>query len=134
MQAITLRQPEVLRWSKLYLKYRLLFAYLIKTEMTQHLKDTFLVGRLTRLEINRQNQRSVFKLSMIVQNESTNQIALVRIRHLIFLYPTLPSRLTPRSFWASTANSIGSSRKTSLQKPLTIMETASSVEMPRWLQ
>ena len=35
------------------------------------------------------------------------------------------------SFCASTANSIGSSRNTSLQKPLTIMFTASSVEMPR---
>ena len=49
-------------------------------------------------------------------------------------YPTLPSSEIPSSFWASTANSIGSSRKTSLQKPLTIMLTASSVEMPRWLQ
>src|ERR1035438_9284270 len=29
------------------------------------------------------------------------------------------------SFWASTANSMGNSRKTSLQKPCTIMETAS---------
>ena len=46
-------------------------------------------------------------------------------------YPTLPSKLTPKSFCASTANSIGSSRKTSLQKPLTIMLTASSAEMPR---
>ncbi len=49
-------------------------------------------------------------------------------------HPTLPSRLTPSSFCASTANSIGSSRKTSLQKPLMIMFTASWVEMPRWLQ
>ena len=48
--------------------------------------------------------------------------------------PTLPSRLTPRSFCASTANSIGSSLNTSLQKPFTIMFTASCVEMPRWLQ
>ena len=48
--------------------------------------------------------------------------------------PTLPSRLTPISFCASTANSIGSSRKTFLQKPLTIRFTASSLEMPRWLQ
>ena len=46
-------------------------------------------------------------------------------------YPTLPSRLTPSSFWASTANSMGSSLKTSLQKPLTIMLTASSAEIPR---
>ena len=49
-------------------------------------------------------------------------------------YPTLPSRLTPRSFWASTANSIGSSRNTCLQKPLTIIFTASSGEMPRCRQ
>ena len=35
----------------------------------------------------------------------------------MILYPTLPSRLTPSSFCASTANSMGSSRKTSLQKP-----------------
>src|ERR1700692_74871 len=55
---------------------------------------------------------------------------------LIFhaLYPTLPSRLTPSSFWASTANSMGSSLKTSLQKPLTIMFTASWVARPRCLQ
>src|SRR6266404_3833436 len=49
-------------------------------------------------------------------------------------HPTLPSRLTPSSFCASTANSIGSSRNTSLQKPFTIIETASSAEMPRCLQ
>ena len=49
-------------------------------------------------------------------------------------YPTLPSRLTLSSFWASTANSIGSSRKTSLQNPLTMRLTASSVERPRWRQ
>jgi hypothetical protein len=35
------------------------------------------------------------------------------------------------SFCASTANSIGSSLKTSLQKPLTIIDTASSSVMPR---
>src|SRR2546425_1927560 len=47
--------------------------------------------------------------------------------------PTVPSRarLTPISFWASTANSIGSFRKTCLQKPLTIMFVASSGVMPR---
>ena len=49
-------------------------------------------------------------------------------------YPTLPSRLTPSSFCASTANSMGSSRNTCLQKPLTMMPTASSVEIPRWRQ
>src|SRR5690606_35483738 len=44
--------------------------------------------------------------------------------------PTLPSSETSSSFLASTANSIGSSRKTCLQKPSTISETASSSEMP----
>ena len=48
--------------------------------------------------------------------------------------PTLPSRLTLRSLCASTANSMGSSLNTSRQKPLTIIETASSSEMPRWRQ
>src|SRR6185437_9988467 len=46
-------------------------------------------------------------------------------------YPTAPSRLTPSSFCASTANSIGSSLKTSLQKPFTIIDTASSGDNPR---
>ena len=46
--------------------------------------------------------------------------------------PTLPSRLTPRSFCASTANSMGSSLKTVLQNPFTIIETASSAVRPRW--
>ncbi len=35
------------------------------------------------------------------------------------------------SFCASTANSIGSAVKTYLQKPLTIIETATSSESPR---
>src|SRR5438105_1162758 len=47
-------------------------------------------------------------------------------------YPTLPSRLIPSNRVASTANSIGSSLNTSLQKPLTIIETASSDDSPRW--
>ena len=46
-------------------------------------------------------------------------------------HPTLPSRLIPRSRCASTANSIGSSLKTCLQKPLTIIDTASSADSPR---
>lgn len=46
-------------------------------------------------------------------------------------HPTAPSRLTSSSFFASTANSIGSSRKTSRQKPSTIIETASSSPIPR---
>ena len=48
--------------------------------------------------------------------------------------PTLPSRLTLNSFWASTANSIGNSRSTSLQNPLTINDTACSGSRPRWRQ
>ena len=38
--------------------------------------------------------------------------------------------LTPRSLRASTANSIGSSCRTCLQKPLMIMDTASKNEIP----
>ena len=45
--------------------------------------------------------------------------------------PTLPSKLTSSSFWASTANSMGSSLNTWRQKPLTIMFTASSLLIPR---
>ena len=48
--------------------------------------------------------------------------------------PTLPSRLRPSSFCASTANSIGREASTSRQKPFTIIETASSSLMPRWRQ
>src|SRR5665647_5843 len=46
-------------------------------------------------------------------------------------HPTLPSSLSPSNLVASTANSIGSWRNTSLQKPLMIIETASSAPMPR---
>ena len=46
-------------------------------------------------------------------------------------HPTLPSSFRPRSLVASTANSIGSCWKTSLQKPLMIIDTASSVGIPR---
>ena len=42
------------------------------------------------------------------------------------IIPTLPSRLMPSSFCASTANSIGSCLSTSRAKPLTIRATASS--------
>ena len=61
-------------------------------------------------------------------------VFLVSLLRSLPVQPTLPSRLTSSSFCASTANSIGSSRKTSLQKPLTIIDTASSVEMPRCRQ
>jgi truncated hemoglobin YjbI len=50
------------------------------------------------------------------------------------VYPTLPSKLMPSSFCASTANSMGSSRKTSLQKPFTIIDWASSADSPRCRQ
>src|SRR5205085_1797635 len=46
-------------------------------------------------------------------------------------HPTLPSRLMPRSFCASTANSIGSCCSTSLAKPLTMRATLSSRLRPR---
>ena len=49
-------------------------------------------------------------------------------------HPTAPSRLTANKFCASTANSIGNSLRTVLQKPLTIMFTASSSSMPRCRQ
>ncbi len=54
---------------------------------------------------------------------------LGRISNMI--YPTLPSSFSPNNFVASTANSIGNSRNTSLQKPLIIIDTASSVDTPR---
>ncbi len=50
------------------------------------------------------------------------------------IHPTAPSSVIFNNFCASTANSIGSSRKTSLQKPLTIIEMAFSSERPRWRQ
>ena len=62
------------------------------------------------------------------------RISEIIIKILIKLYPTLPSKLTVRSFCASTANSIGSLLKTSLAYPLTIRATASSSEIPLWLQ
>ena len=46
-------------------------------------------------------------------------------------HPTLPSRETATSFWASTANSIGSCCSTSFTNPLTSSWTASSWERPR---
>src|SRR3989338_963648 len=46
-------------------------------------------------------------------------------------HPTLPSSFSPSNLVASTANSIGRCTNTSLQKPLMIIETASSEPMPR---
>src|SRR5207247_9707319 len=43
-------------------------------------------------------------------------------------HPTLPSRLIPSRRCASTAHSMGSSLKTSLQTPFAILDTASSAE------
>ena len=51
--------------------------------------------------------------------------------YLRYIYPTEPSKLMPNRACASTANSIGNSLNTSLQKPLTIIDTASSAERPR---
>ena len=50
------------------------------------------------------------------------------------LIPTLPSRVMPSSFCASSANSIGSSLNTSLQNPFTIIDMACSALRPRCLQ
>src|SRR5437763_8414212 len=47
-------------------------------------------------------------------------------------HPTLPSRLMPSSRCASTANSIGSSLKTSLQKPRS-EEHTSELQSPMYL-
>ncbi len=58
----------------------------------------------------------------------------VKIRDFEKIHPTDPSSETPSSFCASTANSIGSSLRTRLAKPLTMSETASSAERPRWRQ
>src|SRR5664280_1578884 len=49
-------------------------------------------------------------------------------------HPTLPSRLTLRSLWASTANSMGNSLKTSRQKLFTIMDATYYSLYPRGLQ
>jgi len=51
--------------------------------------------------------------------------------HMVKRHPTLPSRLIPSSFCASTANSMGSCFSTSRAKPLTISATALSASRPR---
>src|SRR5438876_9461140 len=58
-------------------------------------------------------------------------VEVLDLQQRMLAQPTLPSRLIPSNRCASTANSIGSSLKTSLQKPLTIIDTASSGERPR---
>ena len=89
---------------------------------------------------------SIFPVAMQMSKESVEATQNLRVagsgvqihnfEHCVVVshQPTLPSRLTLSRFWASTANSIGSSRSTSLQNPFTIMEMASSSEMPRWRQ
>ena len=49
---------------------------------------------------------------------------------ILIIYPTLFSNVTSINCFASTANSIGSSSNTSLQNPLTIIETALSSLIP----
>ena len=78
--------------------------------------------------------------------EAVNTIVSLDLEHGGFLfvvhvflghvapYPTLPSRLMPMSFCASTANSMGSSCMTSRQNPLTMRATAVSSSRPRWRQ
>jgi len=61
---------------------------------------------------------TVFTLKFNIQNSKLS-------------YPTDPSKLISINLCASTANSIGSSANTSLQNPLTIIDTASSVDIPR---
>src|SRR3954467_2322041 len=56
------------------------------------------------------------------------------LKELDLSYPTLPSKLTASSFWASTANSIGNLFNTSLQYPFTIKPIAFSLSIPRCLQ
>src|SRR5882724_5045947 len=51
-----------------------------------------------------------------------------------YVHPTAPSSETSSNFFASTANSIGNSLNTCLQKPSTIIDTASSSAMPRLRQ
>ena len=57
-------------------------------------------------------------------------LILIKLR-MMKHYPTEPSSLRLNKRSASDANSKGNSLKTSLQKPLTIRETASSVSIPR---
>src|SRR5687768_7562861 len=56
---------------------------------------------------------------------------LVHLVGIALGHPTLPSKLIPSSFCASTANSIGSCFSTSRAKPLTISATAASASRPR---
>src|SRR6185369_6367252 len=51
-------------------------------------------------------------------------VAATTIAAMSIHHPTLPSKLIPNSFCASTANSIGSCLSTSRAKPLTISATA----------
>lgn len=68
---------------------------------------------------------------LLISNKDSLSIA---ISSRFVSYPTLPSKLISSSFWASTANSIGSLFSTSLLKPFTIKAMAFSVSIPLWLQ
>ena len=67
----------------------------------------------------------------VLDLEHSVSVILVTLVLLFLGQPTLPSREMPTSFWASTANSMGSCCSTSRQKPLTTRATASSSGMPR---
>ena len=62
--------------------------------------------------------------------QSARQSTIAIDGHARRHHPTLPSRLIPSSFCASTANSIGSCFSTSRAKPLTISATAASCVEP----
>ena len=77
-------------------------------------------GRLSELRCDNSGRRRHRRtLNQSEQNETNAN------------HPTLPSRLIPNNFCASTANSIGSCCSTSRAKPLTISATASSWLRPR---
>src|SRR5690606_28453879 len=78
--------------------------------------------------------RAAFHLAArVLDLEGVLQSQLRRVVDLLRLGgpPTLPSSEIATSFWASTANSMGSSCSTSLTKPLTSSWTASSWLRPR---
>ncbi len=107
-------------------------SHLIALAAREHVRERALAGAvrshdgvdLTRGEVE------VDPLEDLLAVHAGPQIA--NRQHAI--HPTLPSRLRPSNFCASTANSMGNSFSTSRQKPFTIIDTASSVDRPRWRQ
>src|SRR6187402_2295155 len=97
------------------------------------LRDTFQKS-ITEHRINRISRADNFFSDVSVCEFEFHFPCFIRVQSVARNHPTLPSRLTPSSFCASTANSIGSSLNTSLQKPLTISERESSSDRPRWRQ